>query len=243
MTDGLRYAASRHRFAADAVFGLGEDYRLAHLPLVVPGHPRAISSVPGKDYRDGRYATSRHALVLHIPADALEASPLYRALDADLRARLVASKIAWHIPPRRRSVLHATLAGPVAEATGRAYEAAARTFLARSGPIPIRLGGPFVGDRNHGRIYLPVRPVAGNPLADLQRAIGARETGFYAVGHWCLTDDLTAAEAAALAAWRDRWENETVLEIPAARFGILITTDDQAIHSPVWRWIDSGARG
>jgi hypothetical protein len=234
----LRYAESRHRFVPGEGFALGDDYRLAHLPLIAPDHPRAISRIAGKDYVDGHYTTPRHALVVHVPAEALDASPVFREIEAALKASAAGPKIAWATHAKRRAVLHATLAGPVDTATTLAFETRARAFL--SGPIAIRLGGPFIGNRNHGRIYLPVYPVAGNPLAELQRAIGARESGFYAVGLWHLTDDLDAAEAEALAAWRDRWENETVLEIEAARFGILTTTDDQAIHSPQWRWIDSG---
>jgi hypothetical protein len=234
----LRYGEFRHRFEPGTGFALGDDYRLAHLPLIAPGHSRAISSVPGKDYLDGRYASPRHALALNVPADALDASPIFRKIEAALRASKAGPRIAWSIHAQRRDVLHATLAGPVDAATAWIYEAAARAFL--TAPIAVQLGGPFIGNRNHGRVYLPVYPRAGNALAELQRAIGARETGFYAVGLWHLIDDLDPAEAAALAAWRDGWENETVLEIEAARFGILSTTDDQAIHSPVWRWIDSG---
>jgi hypothetical protein len=237
----LRYADFRHRFVPGEGFALGEDYRLAHLPLIDPDHKRAIRAVPGKDYVEGRYATPRHALAIHVPAEALDASSVFRALDAALKASAVGPKIAWATGAKRRDVLHATLAGPIDEGTARSYEARARAFL--TGPIALRLGGPFVGNRNHGRVYLPVYPRAGNPLADLQRAIGARETGFYAVGLWHLNGDLDADEAAAFAAWRDRWENETVLEIPAASFGMLTTTDDQAIHSPVWRWIDSVGGG
>ncbi|MCM0019146.1 MAG: hypothetical protein NBV67_04070 [Tagaea sp.] len=233
----LRYAEYRHRFEPGEGFALGDDYRLAHLPLIDPGHRRAISRAPGKDYVDGRYASPRHALVLHVPAEALDASPVFRSIEAALKSSAVGPKIAWATHAKRRDVLHATLAGPVDEATARTYEARARDFPTT--PVPVRLGGPFIGNRNHGRVYLPVYPAAGDPLAALQRAIGARETGFYAVGLWHLSDDLDPAEAAALAAWRDRWENETVLAIAAARFGILTTTDDQAIHSPQWRWIDS----
>jgi hypothetical protein len=233
----LRYGEYRHRFEPGGGFALGEDYRLAHLPLIDPSHTRAISRAPGKDYLDGRYASPRHALALHVPAAALEASPIFRKIEAALKASIAGPKIAWTTHAKRRDVLHATLAGPVDDATGRIYEARARAFL--TAPIAVRLGGPFIGNRNHGRVYLPVYPCAGNPLADLQRAIGAPETGFYAVGLWHLSDDLEPAEAAALAAWRDRWENETALEIDAARFGILTTTDDQAIHGPEWRWIES----
>lgn len=237
----LRYAEYRHRFAPGDGFALGADYRLAHLPLIDPAHPRAIRAVPGKDYVDGRYATPRHALALHVPAGALDAAPAFRAIEAALKASAAGRKVAWATQAKRREVLHATIAGPVDDATARGYETAARGFL--TAPVPVRLGGPYIGNRNHGRVYLPVYPKDGEALAALQRAIGARDTGFYAVGLWHLADDLDPGEAAALADWRDRWENETVLDIPAARFGMLTTTDDQAIHSPVWRWIDSGGGG
>ncbi|MFM7344304.1 MAG: hypothetical protein ACKO1J_02910 [Tagaea sp.] len=231
----LRYAEFRHRFEPGAGFALGDDFRLAHLPLCAPGHRLAIRSAPGKDYLDGRYASPRHALVLHVPAEALEASPIFRAIETELRRSAAASKISWATNAARRNVLHATIAGPVDDATARGYEAEARALL--TAPLPVRLGGPYIGNRNHGRIYLPVYPLDCDPLAGLQRAIGARETGFYAIGLWHLTDDLDPAEAASLAVWRDRWESETALILAEPRFGILTTTDDQAIHSPQWRWI------
>lgn len=234
----LRYAEFRHRFEPDAGFALGDDYRLAHLPLCAPGHRLAIRSAPGKDYLDGRYASPRHALALHVPAEALDASPIFRAIETGLKASAAGAKISWATNAARRNVLHATIAGPVDEATALGYETEARAFL--TGPVPVRLGGPYIGNRNHGRVYLPVHPLDGDKLADLQRAIGARETGFYAIGLWHMTDDLNASEARDLAAWRDRWENETALVLAEPRFGVLTTTDDQAIHSPVWRWIDSG---
>ena len=240
----LRYEASRHRFVPGEGFALGEDYRLAHLPLVDPAHPKIIASAPGKDYDRGHYATPRHALAVHVASETLQASAIYRELDADLRGRAAAKKIAWTTQEKRRDVLHATIAGPVDGQGADAYLRAANAWLARTGNAAIRLGGPFVGNRNHGRIYLPVYPEKRDGLdmyADLQRAIGARESGFYAIGLWHLADDLDAGEAASLAAWPDRWGGETVAILGDPRLGILTTTDDQAIHSPVWRWIESAA--
>ncbi len=238
----LRYESARHRFAPGEGFALGADYRLAHLPLIDPDHPRVVASVPGKDYDRGRYAAARHALAVHVATDALNASAVFRELDADLRTRAVAAKIAWETQDRRRDVLHATIAGPVDARTADEYLAAGREWLSRTGNAAIRLGGPFVGNRNHGRVYLPVYPEkrgGTDVYADLQRAIGARISGFYAVGLWHLADDLDAIEAASLAAWLERWGGETVANLDDSRLGVLTTTDDQAIHSLVWRWIES----
>jgi len=236
----LRYEASRHRFVPGEGFVLSDDYRLAHLPLVDPSHPKIIASVPGKDYARGYYATPRYALAAHVPTETLNASAVYGALDADLRSRAVARKIAWATQERRRDVLHATIAGPVDLQGADAYSRAGNAWLARTGNAAIRLGGPFVGNRNHGRVYLPVYPETrgGTDMyADLQRAIGARASGFYAIGLWHLADDLNADEAASLAAWLERWGGETVAILDDPRLGILTTQDDQALRDPVWRWL------
>jgi len=236
----LRFAATRHVFADPAPFELGADYRLAHLPLVAPGHPLAIGSVPGKDYRDGRYATPRDALAVHVPAALLHESPVFQAIEAELKACAVGRAIAWDIGRRRRDVLHATVAGPFDPSAADACMRAAQAWRAGAGPA-IRVGGPFVGDRNHGRIYLRVYPerIDGtDAYADLQRAVGARVTGFYAVGLWHLDGNLDPSAAAALAAWLDRHWTAEIAIVPQARLGMLRTTDDLALHSPEWRWID-----
>ena len=47
------------------------------------------------------------------------------------------------------------------------------------GPISVHLKGPFIGDRNFGRIYLPVYPqqIDGqDPFALLQESIGVSPT-------------------------------------------------------------------
>lgn len=235
----LRFAATRHVFEPNAPFELGPDYRLAHLPLVAPGHPRAIASVPGKDYRNGRYAKARDALAVHIPAAVLEASPVVKAVEAELKASAAGAAIAWDVGCRRRDVLHATIAGPFDPIAGDACARAAEAWLG-NGPSAIRLGGPFVGDRNHGRIYLRVYPevrAGSDAYADLQRAVAARISGFYAVGLWHLARDLDASEAAALGAWLERHWSAEIAILPQPRLGMLRTTDDLALHSAEWRWL------
>jgi hypothetical protein len=239
----LRFAPTRHVFQAQAPFELGADYRLAHLPLVSPGHPRAIAAMPGKDYRNGRYSSARDALVVHVPAAVLDESPVFQTIEADLKASAAGSAIAWDIGRRRRDALHATIAGPFDPIAGDACARAAHAWLGDDAAPAIRLGGPFVGDRNHGRIYLRIYPACRDgtdAYADLQRAAGARVSGFYAVGLWHLARDLDPSMAAELAAWLDRHWAAEIAVIPQGRLAMLRTTDDLAVHSPEWRWIDEG---
>ncbi|MBL8806584.1 MAG: hypothetical protein JNN22_07030 [Rhodospirillales bacterium] len=240
--DVLAYAGARHRFVAGAPFALGEDYRLAHLPLVRPGHRMAIRSVHGRDYVDGRYATPRAALVAHVPAEALEASAEFQAAEAALRAAPFAAKIAWEICERRRQALHASIARPSSEAAAVRLRATAAALTTAHGAPALRLGGPFVGSRNHGRIYLPAYPQrieGGNPYDALQRAAGQDVWPFYAVGIWHLAEALDAHEAAALADLCAGWFGRETARIPFARLAILTVTDDLALGGANWDWIDS----
>ncbi len=240
--NALAYAGSRHMFAAGQPFPLGADYRLAHLPLVVPGHPQAIASVPGRDYLNGRYAAARDALCVQLPADALAASPAFQAVEAQMRAARFGRKIAWDLGARRSGVLHATIAGPIDAAAATLAAASTAAFVKRQGPVAMRIGGPFVGNRNHGRIYLPVYPqmVAGDDAFGLlQVSCGRPRSRFYAVGMWHLVDGLDVSEAAELGQLVDKWSSEEILRVPAARFGIVTVNDDLALHGATWRWIDS----
>lgn len=199
--------------------------------------------MPGKDYRNGRYAKARDALVVHVPAATFDESPVLQTIEAELKASALGEAIAWDIGRRRRGVLHATIAGPLDPAAGDACARTAQAWLGDGTPS-VRLGGPFVGDRNHGRIYLRVYPEFRNgadAYADLQRTVGARISGFYAVGLWHLKRDLDPPAAAELAAWLDRHWTAEIAVLPQARLAMLRTTDDLAIHSPEWRWLDSSS--
>ena len=51
----LAYRSSRKIYQPGERIVFDEGYRLAHLPLVNPGHPAAISEADGRDYRNGIY--------------------------------------------------------------------------------------------------------------------------------------------------------------------------------------------
>jgi hypothetical protein len=101
--DDLDYRASRTRFTPGAGFALDEAYRLSHLPLVAPQHPKVIARKAGAAYEMGRHGKAL-SLVLPVP-------DIDHVLEPALKAAPFASKIAWDIAERRRGKLHATLCG------------------------------------------------------------------------------------------------------------------------------------
>jgi hypothetical protein len=154
----MAYQASRKKFQSGERIVFDEPYRLAHLPLVNPDHPGFISQVEGRDYLNGRYEKARHALVIPIAPETLLQSESFQTLDRTMRSACFAPKIAWDLCERRRSRLHATLAGGFAEADLDRVVASVQQAFDQAGPVSICLKGPFIGDRNFGRIYFPVYP-------------------------------------------------------------------------------------
>ena len=67
----LGYERSRTRFETGEGLALDETYRLAHLPLVAPGHPRVIESREGTSYVMGRHERV-FSLVLPVLSDLLQ---------------------------------------------------------------------------------------------------------------------------------------------------------------------------
>lgn len=225
----LGYRTARTRFVLGEGLALDARYRLAHLPLVAPDHPRVIAEAPGTPYRRGLHPPARSA-VLPVPAEPLEASPPYRALQAALRAAPFAGKIAWDLLPRRRDRLHATLCGlgdDPAPDPGR---------LAGLGPLAVELRGLFSGTVNVGRLYLKVHPArwdGGNAVHAIQAALGRPASDLYLVGLWNLVDDLDAAEAAALADLVEAWWDRPILRLAVDALWLLSARDDLVLDSRI----------
>ncbi len=218
--DDLAYQASRTRFTPGAGFALDESYRLAHLPLVAPHHPRVIAARPGTTYEMGRHGKAL-SLVLPVPdVDYL--------LEPELKAAPFAAKVAWEVAERRRGKLHATLCG--------SPPAIDRAALAAIGPITVELRGLFSGNINHGRLYLRVYPEkrdGENQLKRVQRLAGGRETGLYLVGLYNFIDDLDPDEAAALAALIERWWDRPILRWQVDALWLLAAWDDLVLQGNV----------
>lgn len=109
---------------------LDDSYRLAHLPLVAPNHPRVIPRMEGKFYETGRHPPV-FSLVLPVRDEALRGSAAFLALEAEIKAAPFAAKIAWDILPRRKDRLHATVCGSLGTGVEPAIAGETRRRYAR----------------------------------------------------------------------------------------------------------------
>lgn len=227
--DELAYLASRTPFEQGQGLRLDEAYRLAHLPLVAPDHPRVIARRAGRHYEKGRHEPV-YSLSLPIADALLQRSEAYLSLEAELKASPIAPKIAWEIVERRRHKLHATLCGSLAIGqVPPVFDAAQRDALRRLGPVAVELRGLFSGNVNQGRLYLrayPEKRDGTNLFHLIQQAIGRRRTDLYVVGIYNLIDDLDAQECAALADLLDRWWDRPIARFQAEALWLLGATDD-----------------
>lgn len=239
----MGYDASRRSFAPGEALTFDEAYRLAHLPLVTPGHPDALAGKDGTDYANGRYETPRYSLVVPVDAGELAGCKAFRAFEAELRAFSFSDKIAWQLGERRASKLHATIIGGLSETDIARCADAAAAALAPLGDIALRIGGPFLGRINTGRVYLPVYPEqrdGGDVFARIQHACGVRQTRFYVIGYYHLAEALTADETADLAGLADRWRRRTLAELPVPSLAIQATNDDLALSARIVATIPAG---
>ena len=231
--EDLAYLRSRTAFAPDAGMALDDGYRLAHLPLIDPAHPKAIARKDGAHYDNGRHPPI-YSLV--VPTLGLQEAPAYRELEQELREAPFASKIAWDIVSRRQAKLHATVCGSLSIGAPPVVDPAAREALSRIGPIAMELRGLFSGNVNRGRLYLrlyPERRDGQNALHLLQRTLGRQTSDLYVVGIWNLNDDLDIAEAAALAGLIERWWNRPILRFTADKLWLMGARDDLVLDSDI----------
>jgi hypothetical protein len=228
--DELDYLASRTQFGQGQGLLLDESYRLAHLPLVAPDHPRVIPRREGRPYEKGRRHERVFSLVLPIADELLRRSTAYLALEAELRASPIAPKIAWNIVERRRHKLHATICSTLATGeTPPVLDGAQRAGLRRLGPVDVELRGLFSGNVNQGRLYLRAYPEKRdglNMFHRIQQVMGRRVTGLYVVGLYNLIDDLDASECSILAELLARWWERPIVRFQVEALCLLGATDD-----------------
>jgi hypothetical protein len=228
--DRLGYRRSATPFAPGAALAMDASYRLAHLPLVAPDHPKVIARRADRPAYDMGRHPRVESLVLPVPGAALFASPAWRAMQDELRASPLAAKLAWDVLDRRRDVLHATVCRTAALARDELDAA-----LHAIGPFAVELRGLFSGSVNHGRLYLKVHPELRDGvdmLQQVQRSCGCDVGDLWVAGVHNLVDDLDAAETAALAALIDRWWDRVVLRFELRELWMLGAVDDLVLEAP-----------
>jgi hypothetical protein len=239
----LGYQRSRTDFAPDVPLTLDESYRLAHLPLVAPGHPGVIPRQEGRFYENGRHPRI-FSLVLPIDDAALRASEGFTSLEAELQAAPFAHKIAWDLLPRRSDHLHATICGSLATDEPPVISSQQLAALSSVEPFRVELRGLFSGNVNRGRLYLKVYPESrqgANPIKTMQAALGRPQTDLYLVGLYNLVDDLDLAETRALEALLARWWDVSLLRFEATHLWLLGACDDLVLDASIAGTVALGA--
>lgn len=234
--DQLRYRALAYRFPPDAALRLDEAYRLHHLPLIDPAHPDVIARRGEHDM--GWFPTPSYAFIVPVDAEALDASPVYRRMLATLRAAPFATKIDWAMTERRRPMLHATLRSHLHDQHSDTAIRQMATRLRRERRFRARLTGPWMGDKNHGRLYLPLVPETRHgvdPCARMQALAGRKPTRLYTVGLFHLRDHLDAAETTALRRILNDWRDCVLLDYEVEEIWLHGTHDSLALDS----WIET----
>ncbi len=227
----------RYRTLAPRIGGalrLDESYRLHHLPLIEPAHPDIIARKG--EIAMGWFPTPSYALVVPVDADALEASPVYRRMVATLRGAPCSHKIDWAMTERRRPVLHATLRSHLHDqhSDGAIRHLASRLRTQRQ--FRARLAGPWMGNINHGRLYLPLVPETRHgvdPCARIQALAGRKPTRLYTVGLIHFRDHLDAGETAALRRIIGGWRDRVLLDYTVDELWLQANRDSLALDSRI----------
>jgi len=207
-------------------------YRMAQLPLVSPGHPEAIEQAVGHEYLNGYYSAQRFSLVVPIAWTHLAASDAFQSMDAELRTASFAPKISWSMCRQRQDKLHVTIASSRFGGDVDRWASSTQSLIRRGGPFHGQLRGPFIGDRNFGRIYFAMYPqiVDGDDaFALIQDAVSVPRTRLYTMGYYHLTDHLDQGETADLGEILKRWQSTVLLELAIEYFAIHATNDDLAL--------------
>jgi hypothetical protein len=234
--DALGYRRSLTPYKDSEALVLDASYRLAHLPLVNPAHPDVISSALGKPYAMGVHQRV-HSLVLPIPAEALEQSVKYQALQTVLQKGPVAEKLAWDLIGLRRDKLHATLCGSLGEGESAPVLASdLRKRIKAIQPFEVEVRGLFSGNINIGRLYLkayPEKREGQNMVHLIQRALGRKETDLYLMGLHNLTDHLNPDQARWLFDVIAHWWDSPILRFTARELWLLSSRDDLVLDSRI----------
>lgn len=235
----LGYARALTIPADGARYLFDESYRRAHLPLVAPDHSLVIAQDQARGYRMGVHGII-YSAVLPVSADALDESPMFRRLEADLRNASFAKKIAWDIVAQRKPVLHATVCGTLSSDAPPILGSAVREQLRGTGSFSAELRGLFSGNLNIGRLYLPLYPEmrqGRNMVHAVQQALGRPPGDMYLAGIYNFTDELTVEETSVLQRLLRQWQDKPLLRFSCDEIWILGGRDDLVLDHDIYEKI------
>jgi len=212
-----------------------DAYRLAHLPLVAPNHPRVISMKPGTSYNRGVHDLT-YSIALPVRANELLVSEEFKRLCDELRATTFAHKLSWSTFAQRKNKLHATICGAISIEDAPRIEPHTIRQLRQIGPISIKIRGLFSGNLNIGRLYLKVYPEqrgGKNMLHVIQEIFDSALTNLYVVGLFNFVEELTMHEAQELSALLDRWRDTEIVQLHIQDLWLLKSSDDLVLDGGI----------
>ena len=230
----LGYGNSYQIFSAGDKLVLEKYYRRAHLPLVNSSHPDVI--VSDEDYCMGTYNTHRRSIVLPISDERLRQTTTFIEIEKALRNASFTNKIAWDLLEKRKNLLHATISSGLNDNCIELAIESLQTFLDTQPVKKYRLGGVFMGPVNTGRLYLKVYPeatVSGHIFGEIQSLLGLKQTEFFLVGYFNLTDHLNQPETMELSEILNRFCNETLWEEELRELWLISTQDDLVLSGKI----------
>jgi len=231
----LAYEKYRTQFVNGQGRVFDDAYRLAHLPLVAPDHPRVIPTKPGSGYHRGLHDLI-YSIALPIKAEDLLASENFIKLQEEIKATSFAHKISWETFAQRKNKLHATVCGSIS--IGQMPHVDERTYneLRSIGSVGISIRGVFSGNINIGRLYLKLYPElrnGKNMCHEIQRIFGAPLTNLYVVGLWNFTEELDVDEAQALNSLLKLWWDIDLIQLRLESLWLLKSRDDLVLDGAV----------
>ena len=232
----LNYTKFRYQFNADAPLTFDDGYRLSQLPLVAPDHPLVIDNSTESDYKNGRYDKPRYSLIVPVEEEKLLNSRAFLEIDRELREGMIADKISWNICSKRKSKLHVTIAAGFKYEDIELIAKSVETIIKDLGGIRFRLMGPFIGNKNLGRIYFPAYPemfCGEDSFGIIQDTVKVARTGFYALGYYNLSSELEPEEATYLAKIIADAQGTILAELDSREFIISATNDDLVLSGRI----------
>lgn len=235
-SDGqLAYLKYQTEFVDGRGLLFDESYRLAHLPLVAPDHPRVIPTKLGTKYNRGMHEIV-YSIALPIHANQLLGTQEFESLCDELKASAFSRKLSWNTFTQRKNKLHATICGALS--TGEAPEIERNLIqqLEQIGPVSIKIRGLFSGNLNVGRLYLKVYPELrdGHNVCHLiQQIFDTKLTSLYVIGLFNLVDELDVDEARELKNLLRRWQDTEFAQIELTELWLLKSCDDLVLNGGI----------
>ena len=231
----LSYEKYKTKFVDGHGLRFDEAYRLAHLPLVAPDHPRVIPTKPGSQYNRGVHDLI-YSIAIPIPVDSLLTTENFTRLYDEFKATTFAHKLSWETFAQRKDKLHATICG--AMSIGQAPDIDSRIYheLSTIGPVAISIRGIFSGNLNIGRLYLKVYPElrhGRNMCHEIQRIVGSPLTDIYVVGLLNFVEELDASEAQVLKKLLAMWWDIEFIQLRLENLWLLKSRDDLLLDGAI----------